>query len=115
MMQIANNMPESYKKSDRLITKHYDYLRDSVMQVGFSGTSNNWQFKQKILFCRKNMPIPGKQIPQSVARGSAPQIIGEIVKNRLTHNGNIRPIFSFDSGFVDFAKTDMLIWICRQS
>ena len=47
--------------------------------------------------------------------GAAPQITGEIVKNRLTYNGNIRPIFSLASGFVDFAKTDMLIWTGRQS
>jgi len=27
-------MPEHYKKIDRLISKHYDYLSGSVMQVG---------------------------------------------------------------------------------
>jgi hypothetical protein len=32
LMQSANYMPEHYKKTDRLISKHYDYLRDSKMQ-----------------------------------------------------------------------------------
>jgi len=34
MKQIANYMPEPYKKMDRLIPKYYDYLRGSVMQAG---------------------------------------------------------------------------------
>jgi len=33
LMQSANYMPEHYKKTDRLIPKHYDYLRDSKMQA----------------------------------------------------------------------------------
>jgi hypothetical protein len=34
MNQIANYMPEHHKNMDSLISKHYDYLSESVMQVG---------------------------------------------------------------------------------
>jgi hypothetical protein len=34
MNQFANYMPEHRKTMDRLISKHYDYLGESVMQVG---------------------------------------------------------------------------------
>jgi hypothetical protein len=33
MKQIANYMPEPYKKLDRLIPKYLNYLRGSVMEV----------------------------------------------------------------------------------
>jgi hypothetical protein len=34
----------------------------------------------------------------------------EIVNNLTPHNGVIRSIFSFEPGFIDFAKVDMLIF-----
>ena len=109
MKQVANYMPEPYEKMDRSIPKYYDYLRDSVMQVGSEERQIIGNSSKNFFSVGKTCRPLRNRICNQVLRESAAQTTGKIVKNRIPHHGAIRSIFSFEFGFVDFAKADMLI------
>jgi hypothetical protein len=64
MNQSANYMPEDHKNMDWLISKHYDYLRESAVQV--SETE-----RQIIGNLRKNFISAGKTFrPPKIQNGT---------------------------------------------
>jgi hypothetical protein len=70
--QIANYMPEHHKTMDRLISKHYDYLGESVMHVGEAE-------RQIIGNSCKNFVSAGKTCrPQKPKRGGFNNLLSNI-------------------------------------
>ena len=69
-------MPEPYKKMDRLIPKYYDYLRDSVMQVGSAERQIIGNSSKNFFSMGKTCRPPRNRFCNQALRESATQTIG---------------------------------------